>query len=55
MTDDRDNDVGGILVFISRDGYLDSLEIYSSADPIGAWPDAAHRHPLLRSRHAGSG
>ncbi len=51
VTDDRGREIGGILVFLDR-GYLSCLEIYSAADPITAWPDAAHRHPMLVPRRA---
>jgi hypothetical protein len=49
VTDDRGGEIGGILVFLDH-GYLSSLEIYSAADPIAAWPDAAHRHLMVVSR-----
>ncbi|WP_179082381.1 hypothetical protein [Streptomyces rectiverticillatus] len=32
----------GVMVF-ARDGYLSLLEIYTSADPIGTWPEPRFR------------
>jgi hypothetical protein len=51
VTDDRGREIGGILVFLDR-GYLSCLEIYSATDPITAWPDATHRHPMPVPRRA---